>query len=349
MNQVTSKNKLKESSIKKVLILMVVAVFALSSLVACGAQTPTEVSNPEPDNGEETGASQEPEEEVTIGVVVKIIDPFFQNLIDNAVARGEELGVNVIYSAASTTTAVEEQIAAVQDMISKEVDALILVPIDSKALVGVVVEAEAAGIPVISFDNKFDEQAVADAGLDPIPFVGVDNEAAAYQSAKYLVNALNGEGKVAILEGVTGADNAVLRANGAKRAFDEAGMEIVASQAADWDTEKGYSVMQNILQANPDIVGVFSSADPMSYGALNAIKDAGLEDQILIASFDGLQPAIELIAEGELLCTLDQNGSEVARRAVDVAMDAIEGKTLQEFYPVDPILITKDNAAEFLN
>ena len=336
---------------KKVLILMVIAVIVFS-LVGCvtsappaaPTSVPLAVSTPVPAATEVTGSK----EQITIGVVTKIIDPFFQNLIDNCVARGKELGVNVIYSAASNTTAVEEQIAIVQDMISKKVDALILVPIDSKALVTVVVDAVKAGIPVISFDNEFDAATVAAAGLEPIPFVGIDNEAAAYQSAAYLVKALNGKGKVAILEGVTGANNAVKRANGAKRAFDEAGMEIVASQAADWDTEKAYAVLQNILQANPDIVGVFSSADPMAYGALKAIEDAGLKDKILVASFDGNLPAIEMIDKGDLLCTLDQNASAIARKAVDVAMEAIKGTKLEAFYMVDPILVTKDNAAEFL-
>ena len=330
---------------KKIVMLVLVALLTFS-VVACAAPEPASTT---PAPNEQTDAPISTEKQITIGVVTKIIDPFFQNLIDNCIARGKELGVNIIYSAASNTTAVEEQIAIVQDMISKNVDALIVVPIDSKALVAAAVDANKAGIPIISFDNQFDAKTVADAGLDPIPFVGIDNEDAAYQSASYLVKALNGKGKCAILEGVTGADNATKRANGGKRAFDEApDIELVASQAADWDTEKAYAVMSNILQANPDLVGVFSSADPMAYGALKAIEDAGLKGKVIVASFDGNIPAIEMIASGELLCTLDQNAAKIAAKAVDVAMEAINGAKLEAFYMVDPILVTKDNCADFL-
>ena len=264
-------------------------------------------------------------------------------------ARGKELGVNVIYAAASNTTAVEEQIAIVQDMISKKVDALIVVPIDSKALVTAVVDAHKVGIPVISFDNQFDADTVKAAGLDPIPFIGIDNTAAAKQSAAFLVKAMGGKGKVAILEGVTGADNATKRANGAKEAFKEApGIELVTSQPADWDTEKAYSVMSNILQANPDITGIFTSADPMAHGALKAVEDAGLKGKVTVASFDGNLDAIELVESGALLCTLDQNAPKIASKAVDVAMEAIKGTKLEAFYMVDPILVTKDNSKDFL-
>ena len=298
----------------------------------------------------DNGAPPPADEQITIAVITKIIDPFFQTLIDYCVQRGNELGVNIIYSAASHVAAIEEQIAIVQNMVAMNVDAIIISPIDSIALVSAVEEAYAAGIPVIAFDNEFDADAVARAGLPPIPFVGIDNEASAYLSAMYLVNYLGGEGRVAILEGLTGADNAILRANGGRRAFESApGIEIVASQAADWDTERGYAVMTNILQANPDIVGVFSSADPMSYGALRAIEDAGRKGQIAVASFDGLRPAIELIAAGELLATLDQNAPGISAMAVDVAMKGIRGETLEPFYVVEPILITRANYAQFLN
>lgn len=337
-----------KKTIALLLAMLLVLSLSLGSLVGCGASK-TEAPSTVPSSAAPASAAPSAEgKQITIGVITKIIDPFFNKCIDGAVAHGTELGCKVISAAASNTTAVEEQIAIVQDMISKKVDAILIVPIDSKALVPVIADAIKAGIAVVNFDNQFDKATVAAAGLDPIPFVGIDNESAAYMSAAYLVKAMNGTGKVAILEGVRGADNATLRKNGAERAFKEAaGIELVASQSANWNAEEGYSVFSNILQANPDITGLFASCDAMSFGAMQAIEAAGLSDKIKIAAFDADDAAIINIRDGKTLCTVDQNPKQITAKAVDVALDMLKGIKPEEHYSVDAILVTTENAGNY--
>ena len=91
------------------------------------------------------------------------------------------------------------------------------------------------------------------------------------------------EGKIAVLEGISGHESSINRVNGFTDKIKElGGLEIVASQPADWDQEKGYTVFQNILQANPDIVGLFAANDMMALGAVKALEDAGLSGKITV-------------------------------------------------------------------
>ena len=307
----------------------------------------------QPAAGEETGSAEEADaggdKQITIGVVTKIIDPFFQKLIDGCVARGDELGIKVIYGAASNSTAIEEQIHIVEDMIAQDVDGLILVPIDSKALVPVAVQAIEQGIAVCNFDNKFDADTVKEAGVDYIPFIGIDNEEAAYLSTKYLCEYMQGEGKVAICEGLRGADNATLRKNGAERAFGEyPGIEIVASQPGDFVTEPAYTAFANVLQAHPEITGIFCAGDLMAVGVIQAVEEAGLSDQISIAGFDADDANLVFIKEGKQLVDLDQNPAGISAKAVDVCLDMINGKDAEENYTVEPILVTEENVDGYL-
>jgi ribose transport system substrate-binding protein len=339
---------------KKILATLLALTMMLTFVVGCTAKDADKTSTPSAnattqDKTPETDKEDGAKDEIVIGVVTKIIDPFFQKLIDGCIARGEELGIKVIYGAASNSTAIEEQINIIEDMIVQGVDGLIIVPIDSKALVPVAVKAIEQGISVVNFDNKFDPETVQASGIDYIPFVGIDNEQAAYMVVKYLCEYLNGEGKVAICEGTRGADNATLRSNGAIRAFEEyAGIEIVASQPGDFVTDTAYAAFANVFQAHPEITAVFCSGDLMALGVIQAAQEAGLADQITIAGFDCDPANLVYIKEGKQLCDLDQNPSAISAKAVDVCIAMINGETPDSLYNVDPIVVSVENVEPYL-
>lgn len=337
---------------KKLFAILMVLVMAVSMLAGCAPKAPAaEEAAPEAPVAEAAPEAEKEEvkDEIVIGVVTKIIDPFFQKLIDGCIARGEEMGVKVIYGAASNSTAIEEQINIIDDMITQGVDGLILVPIDSKALVPVAVKAIEQGISVVNFDNKFDPETVKAAGVDYIPFVGIDNEQAAYMVVDYLCDYLQGEGKVAICEGVRGADNATLRSNGALRAFGEhEGIEVVAQQPGDFVTDTAYSAFANVFQAHPEITAVFCAGDLMALGVIQAAEEAGLADQVTIAGFDCDPANLVYLKEGKQLCDLDQNPSAISAKAVDVCLAMIDGETPEPLYNVDPIVVSAENVDPYL-
>lgn len=318
------------------IISIILAIMLLAVTISgCGSQ--------KSDSAATSAAKTEaPKKEIRIAFVTKVMNPYFKVMVEGAQKEADKLGVTLLHSAAQEQTSVEQQTSIVQDMIAKKVDAICIAPIDSKALVPVLGEAQKAGIPVINVDNRLDQETIKSAGLKPIPYVGVNDETSAYNAAKAIVEALGGKGKVAILEGIRGADNAQKRKAGAEKAFKEAaGIEIVASQTANWNAEEALNVFTNILQDNPDISGVFCSNDMMSFGVLQAIDAAGKTGKIVVASIDAEDQAIQNIKDGKALATVYQNQDQQAAKALQCALDLINGKTVPEEVTVETILKMK--------
>ncbi len=342
---------------KKIMILKVVAVAMVLCMLlgACAAPSnePAKTdAQPEPavtesSPAEETQpAAQEPAAEtIKIGFVVKVINPFFTVMLDGAQKKADEMGIELLTGAASEQTKTEEQIAIVQDMVTKGVKAICIAPMDSEALLPCLDEAQKAGVVVVNLDNRLNAETAKELGMDAIPFVGVSDEASAYLAAKSICDAMGGEGEVAIIEGIQSADNAQQRKAGAERAFGEyAGIKIVASQTANWNAEEGLSVFTNILQANPNIKGVFCANDAMSFGVIQAIEAAGKTGQIFVASIDAEDAAIENVKNGIELATVYNNQDAQAAKAIEVAVDMVNGKEPSSMdIVVDTILYTKDN------
>ncbi len=328
---------------RKGLVLMLALVMVVSLFTGCAGKAAEE---PVKDTAAESATEETVAEEapLRIAFITKVMNPYFKVMVEGAQKAADENGVELLHAAAQEQTAVEQQIAIVQDMIAKQVDAICIAPIGSKELVPVLAEAVKAGIPVINVDNKLDDEAMAEAGIDPITYVGVDDEVSAYNAAKAIVDALGGEGKVAILEGIQSADNAQKRKAGAEKAFNEApGIEIVASQTANWAAEEALDVFTNMLQANPDINGLFCANDMMSFGALQAIDAAGKTGDIIVSSIDAEDQAIQNVKDGLALATVYQNQDAQAAKAIELALELIKGNEIPVDVRVETILMTKDD------
>ena len=280
-----------------------------------------------------------------MGFVVKVINPFFTVMLDGAQAKADELGVELLVGAASEQTKTEEQISIVQDMVSKGVKAICIAPIDSEALLPCLAEAQKAGVVVINLDNRLNADTATELGMDPIPFVGVSDEDSAYLAGKAICESIGGEGEVAIIEGIQSADNAQQRKAGAERAFGEyEGIKIVASQTANWNAEEALNVVTNVLQANPNIKGIFCANDAMSFGAIQAIEAAGKTGEIVVTSIDAEDAAIENVKNGAALATVYNNQDTQAATALQLALDMLNGEAApEEDVVVETILYTKEN------
>ena len=168
---------------------------------------------------------------------------FFKVMKEGAIQYAAPLPfLDLICVGTATQTEVKEQIDLMYSLIHQQVDAIVLVPIDSKALVQPAVEAVRKGIPVINMDTQLLEQA----GVE-VAFVGPDNFAAAYEVGKLLGKKLRNEDKVAIIEGLAAADNAQQRKRGFIKAIEEKGLRLVASEPADWETEKAAEVFESCI------------------------------------------------------------------------------------------------------
>ncbi len=209
-----------------------------------------------------------------IGLVMKTLtNPFFVEMEKGARRAEKELDVTLKVRTAAQETSIEQQIQLVEDLIAEKVDAIVIAPGDSQRLVPALKKAADAGIKIINIDNRLDPKSIQQAGLKPIPFISVDNEAGAYKAGKFLVEGVVAPTEAALLEGIRSADNAMQRAQGARRAFlENKKVKLVASETANWKIDEGYGVTKEIFTKHPNVKLLFAANDMMAIGAIKYLQ-----------------------------------------------------------------------------
>jgi len=238
-------------------------------------------------------------------------------------------------------TDVSEQIVNVEFTIAQGVDAIVIAPADSKALVDVCKRAMDAGIVVVNIDNKLDEGVLKDKDAK-IPFVGPDNRKGARLAGIHLAKRLQPGDKVAIIEGAPNAYNGIQRKQGFEDAMNAAGMNIVSSQTGYWETDRAQPVASAMINAHPDLKGILCANDSMALGAVAAVREAGKQDSIQVVGFDNIAAVQQLLTEGKVLATVDQHAGELATFGIEYALEMLKGNAqpVDKETPVD--LITSD-------
>lgn len=283
-----------------------------------------------------------------IALVMKsLANEFFKTMAEGAEAYQSEHAddFELIVNGIPNEEDVAGQVSLVEQMIARGVDAIVIAPADSKALVGVLNAAMNAGIVVINIDNKLDADVLAERGIT-IPFVGPDNRAGARLAADYLVSKLEAGAPVAILEGIPSAFNAQQRKMGLEEGLNKGNMTIVTSQAANWEMSKANEVASGMLNEHADLKAILCANDNMALGAHAAVRDAGKQGQVLITGYDNIAAVQELIKSGEILCTVDQHGDQLAVYGIENALEILtkEGAPEDRETPVD--LVTQETLAQ---
>ncbi|MCQ8277545.1 sugar ABC transporter substrate-binding protein [Acetobacteraceae bacterium KSS8] len=264
-----------------------------------------------------------------VGLVMKsLANEFFKNMQEGALRHVEERGdCTLIPLGIQSETDIDGQIALVENLITRKVDAIVIAPADSRALISPLVRAAKAGIKLVNIDVLLDANALKKHHVE-IVFVGPDNKEGAKMSADVLAKALGAGGKVVILEGNPGAANGVQRKEGFMESIAQYKLDLLDSRTAHWETEEANTVFSNMLTAHPDIQGVMAGNDDMAIGVVKAIEAAGKKGQIKVIGFDGIAAIQPLIKNGEVLATVDQFGAQLAADGIDAAMKEIGGQTL---------------------
>lgn len=294
-------------------VLAVVVAAATATLSACG--TEQTASNPA------TDANGKP----TVCLIMKsLANEYFQQMQKGAKDHVDQLGTLALQTAGiQNETDVDGQIALVDKCITQQVQAIVIAPADSKALVQSVVKATKAGIKVVNIDVALDPDALKAAGVE-VPLVGPDNRAGAKQVGDVLAKAVGPGGKVVILEGNPGADNALQRKNGFNDTVAESKLTLLESKTAHWETDEAHTVFGNMLTAHPEIQGVLASNDSMALGVIKVIQERHAD--VKVVSIDNIPAVKTFLQSGPMLATLDQYGSEQAGDGIDVAMKLISGQ-----------------------
>jgi ribose transport system substrate-binding protein len=218
---------------------------------------------------------------------------------------------------------VARQIDMVDQMIAQRVDAIVIAPADSKALVAVCKKAQDAGVVVVNIDNKLDDDVLAEKKAR-IPFVGPDNRAGARKVGDYLAARLKAGDPVAILEGPPNAFNAQQRRLGFHESMQAAGMKIVSSQSGYWETDKANQVAAAVLTEHPDLKAFLCSNDSMALGAVAALRAAGKLGKVLVVGYDNISAVQTLLKEGRMLATADQHADQIAVFGIEYALQLLK-------------------------
>ncbi|TDG04365.1 sugar ABC transporter substrate-binding protein [Paraburkholderia guartelaensis] len=215
------------------------------------------------------------------------------------------------------------QIQIVEQMIVSKVDAIVLAPADSKALVPVVKKAVDAGIIVVNIDNKLDADVLKSKDLN-VPFVGPDNRKGARLVGDYLAKRLKSGDQVGIVEGVSTTTNAQQRTAGFKDAMDAVGAKIVSTQSGEWEIDKGNAVASAMLNEYPDIKALLCGNDNMAIGAVSAVRAAGKQGKVYVVGYDNIAAIKPMLKDGRVLATADQYAAKQAVFGIDTALKAIK-------------------------
>ncbi len=318
------------------------------------ASKQTEITNAKMLEMEEVLMSQlQPLPETNTGdkigmLVITLTNPFWVGMKEAYEAAGKELGVEVEVMAAPTENDSKSQLETLQAMTAKDFKALIISPIEPFNLVPGVVQANNQGIKVINLGPGIDTEAVANAGGKLDGRICVDFEEQGKLAAEYMVEKMGAEGgKVAIIQGIPGAGQSEGRTAGAKKVFENApNVELVSIQPANWDRNTAYNIATNLLQAHPDLKGIFSCNDVMALAAADALEAAGQREGKIIFGVDFINEAAEAIKAGKLDGSIAYSSTVYAKAAVLLALKNIQGHEVGTVF--SPLaIVTTENIDEY--
>lgn len=280
-----------------------------------------------------------------IALIMKAIsNPFFKTMAQGAERAAADLDVRLTTLSVPKETDFERQVSLVENMIAQNVGAIVIAPADSKAIVSTLLKAQEKGIPIINIDNRIDPATARAAGLNVLTFIGPDNAAGAEKSTAYLIRVIGGKGKLAMLEGIRGVDNAEQRKRGFERAVRKTNGAVTTAtmETAEWAVDLGNKKMAGILQRHRDLAGIFCANDNMALGAIAAIESAGRAGKVRVTAYDNLKAAQEAILLGKMDATIEQHPDLMGYMGVENALKAIRGEKIPREISVPTDLITAE-------
>ncbi len=276
-------------------------------------------------------------ENLRIGLTLPDITlPFFVILSKGAEEKAAELGLELV-SAHPTPYSVAEQTSIIEDFVRQEVDAIVIAPMDSQSLVPAVEKANQAGIPVVAVDVEI-------WGGDIACSVQTDNLRGGELAGEYIVEHLGPKGQVISIRAYQLDQADIHRSEGLHNVLDRyPDLEIVFERAVGWTVEDSRRVTAEALRAHPEADALFAVNDPLLLGALQAIKEAGKLDQMLIVGFDVMPEVLVLIDKGEIEASVKQFPDRMGAVGVEMALKAARGEEVPAEVSIDVALVSQDN------
>tara|TARA_R110002111_G_scaffold18931_3_gene46345 strand:+ start:33400 stop:34383 length:984 start_codon:yes stop_codon:yes gene_type:complete len=278
------------------------------------------------DQAEPAAAAKSENKKPRIALIMKsLANDFFSSMAKGAEQHQKEHSgdYELIVNGIKDERDLSRQVALVEEMVASGVDAIVIAPADSKALVPALRRARAAGVVVVNIDNKLDEEILATEKI-AIPFVGPDNKTGAKKVGDYLATQLKSGDEVLVLEGIRTSFNGTQRRLGFEAAMKEAGVKIVDSQSAQWEMSMANTLALSMLSEHPNAKAILAANDSMALGALAAVKNNGKAGAVAVVGFDNIAAVQQAIRDGQILATADQHGGELAVFGIEHALRLIK-------------------------
>ncbi len=311
------------------------ATTAAQTEAAPAEDTKAEAQGEETKAEENADAGQESGKKYVIGLAMNTqTNPFFVDVKDGVQKAADEHGIELYITDAQDDPTI--QMKDVENLITKQPDAIIIDTCDSDAIVSSIEACNEAGIPVFTMDRESN-------GGEVVSHIGYDAIKSGRMAGQYLVDTLGGKGKIVEIQGIMGTNVAQNRSQGFNEIMKEnPDMEIVACQVADFDRAKGMSVMENILQANPEIDGLYAANDEMLLGALEAMEAAGRTGDIVKIGCDAIDDTLDAMKAGKVDATIAEPPFFLGKAILNTAFDYLEGKEIEPYVILDNQLVTQD-------
>lgn len=235
-----------------------------------------------------------------------------------------------------------KQVAQVESFIAQEVDAIVMQPQEQEACNPAVQKAQEAGIPIVNCNSLTTS--------DPDAYVGSNDAESAEIAMTYIAEELGGSGNVLMMRGHAGQTAEIMRTEGAMAILEEnPNMTLLAEQTAEWSRADAMTLMENWIQAyGDDIDAVFCQNDEMALGAMNALIQAGKNDDIIVVGVDAIPDALTAVSSGQLDATVYQDCQGQAEGSIDAAYSLAKGESVASNILIPFILVTPDNVDEYV-
>jgi len=275
-----------------------------------------------------TAAQSARQDTLRFGAIIKTeANEFWQAMADGYRFAAERYGVEVEIGSVATEADTTQQLALLESYLERGFDALLVSPITPTNLNSALAQATELGIPIINVDELIPADAAREAGIDIEMRIASNNYMAGQLAGRYVLDHVEPGAQVAILEGLAGNVSGQDRRDGFFDTVNET-LDVVASQPADWDRSKALDVATNVLQSNPDVKAIYCANDTMALGALQAVRAAGLEGEVIILGTDAIPEALDAVREGGMAGTVAQFPFEVGVLAVENAIKLAEGRPI---------------------
>lgn len=280
------------------------------------------------------GCNQKDNNKKKIGLIVSTLNnPFFVDLKSGIESEAQKLGYDVVVLDSQNDPA--KEVSNMEDISVKDVDVVLLNPVDSDSAIASVMVANNLDLPVITVDR-------ASNGGKVVAHVASDNKEGGKMAAKYLEEQLGNNANIVELEGIAGSSATRDRGAGFDNEIKNTNLKIITKQSADFDRTKGLSVMENIIQSKGNIDAVFAQNDEMALGAMKALEDANMKD-VLVVGFDATDDAVASVQKGDMAATIAQQPKLIGQTAVNLTHRFLSGEKVESFAPVELKLIARKN------